>query len=195
MGDSCSELNCDSESKRRILWVVLIINLSMFLIEIISGWLAQSNALMADALDMLGDAALYGFSLFVIQLAPIWQTRAGILKAIIMNLFAVGILGSAIYRTFHQTLPIATTMGIVATMALFANILCAYLLLQFKNDDINMRSAWLCSRNDVLANIGVLAAAGGVTWTGSHWPDLAVGVVISTLILHSSLGILKDATM
>lgn len=199
MSDACSQLERDLTSphgpKRKVLWIVLVLNLIMFFVEGIFGWLAQSNALMADALDMLGDAAIYGFSLFVIQLAPIWRTRAGILKAVIMSLFALGVLGSAIYRISDQAVPLATTMGIVGGLALITNLFCAYLLLRFRDDDINMRSAWLCSRNDVLANLGVLLAAGGVAWTGSHWPDLAVGVIISGLILQSSFGIFKDARL
>ena len=182
-------------TKRKILWTVLVLNLIMFFVEGITGWMAQSNALMADALDMLGDAVVYGFSLFVIQLDPIWRTRSGILKATIMSVFAFSILGSAIYRVYHHVVPIASAMGIVGSMALAVNLLCAYLLLRFRKDDINMRSAWLCSRNDVLANLGVLAAAGGVAWTGSHWPDLAVGVIISVMILQSSFGIFKDARL
>lgn len=182
-------------TKRKILWTVLVLNLIMFFVEGITGWMAQSNALMADALDMLGDAVVYGFSLFVIQLDPIWRTRSGILKATIMSVFAFSILGSAIYRVYHHVVPIPSAMGIVGSIALAVNLLCAYLLLRFRKDDINMRSAWLCSRNDVLANLGVLAAAGGVAWTGSHWPDLAVGVIISVMILQSSFGIFKDARL
>ena len=182
-------------TKRKILWTVLVLNLIMFFVEGITGWMAQSNALMADALDMLGDAVVYGFSLFVIQLNPIWRTRSGILKATIMSVFAFSILGSAIYRVYHHVVPIASAMGIVGSIALAVNLLCAYLLLRFRKDDINMRSAWLCSRNDVLANLGVLAAAGGVAWTGSHWPDLAVGMIISVMILQSSFGIFKDARL
>jgi cation diffusion facilitator family transporter len=197
MSDSCCHIDEElaQGSKRKILWVVLFINLFMFFVEGIGGWLAQSNALMADALDMLGDAAIYGVSLFVIQLAPIWRTRAGIIKGLIMSVFALGILGSAIYRVYVHTTPDASSMGIIGGMALTANLFCAYILLRYKNDDINMRSAWLCSRNDVLANLGVIAAAGGVAWTGSHWPDLAVGVIIAGLILQSSFGIFKDARL
>ncbi len=197
MSGCCPEIDEELAQgpKRKILCTVLTLNLIMFFVEGISGWLAQSNALMADALDMLGDAVVYGFSLFVIQLDPIWRTRSGILKATIMSVFAFGILGSAIYRVYYHVVPIASTMGIVGSLALAANLLCAYLLLQFRNDDINMRSAWLCSRNDVLANLGVLAAAGGVAWTGSHWPDLAVGVIIAGMILQSSFGIFKDARL
>lgn len=112
-----------------------------------------------------------------------------------MSVFALGILGSTIYRVYNHAAPDASAMGIVGGLALTANLFCAYLLLRFKDDDINMRSAWLCSRNDVLANLGVIAAAGGVAWTGSHWPDLAVGVIIAGLILQSSFGIFKDARL
>ena len=197
MSDGCCQIDEELSHgpKRKILWIVLVLNLIMFFVEGIAGWLAQSNALMADALDMLGDAVIYGFSLFVIQLAPIWRTRSGILKASIMSLFAFGILGSAIYRVSNQVIPVASTMGIVGSLALLINLFCAYLLLRFRDDDVNMRSAWLCSRNDVLANLGVLAAAGGVAWTGSHWPDLVVGVIIAGLILQSCLGIFKDARL
>ena len=197
MSQACCHLEEElaQGSKRKVLWVVLVINLLMFFVEGTAGWLAHSNALMADALDMLGDFAIYGFSLFVIQLDPIWRTRAGILKATIMSIFAMSILGSTIYRVYVHVAPDASTMGIIGGLALVSNLLCAYLLLRFKNDDVNMRSAWLCSRNDVLANLGVLAAAGGVTWTGSHWPDLAVGVIIAGLVLQSSFGIFKDARL
>ncbi|MZH01894.1 MAG: cation transporter [Nitrospinae bacterium] len=199
MSDACCQLEKDLATlqgpKRKILWTVLVLNLIMFFVEGITGWMAQSNALMADALDMLGDAVVYGFSLFVIQLDPIWRTRSGILKATIMSVFALSILGSAIYRVYHHVVPIPSAMGIVGSIALAVNLLCAYLLLRFRKDDINMRSAWLCSRNDVLANLGVLAAAGGVAWTGSHWPDLAVGMIISVMILQSSFGIFKDARL
>lgn len=197
MSHCCSDIEEDlaNGSKRMILWLVLIINLIMFFVEGIGGWLAQSNALMADALDMLGDAAIYGFSLFVIQRKPVWRTRAGILKGLIMSIFALGILGSTINRVYYQTTPDASTMCIIGGLALAANLICAFLLLRFKNDDVNMRSAWLCSRNDVIANLGVLTAAAGVTWTGSQWPDLAVGVIIAMLILQSSFGIFKDASV
>ena len=199
MSDCCSELEkaltSSNGPKRKVLWIILVLNLIMFFVEGIAGWFAQSNSLMADSLDMLGDAAIYAFSLFVIQLDPIWRTRCGILKASIMSLFATGILGATIYRVSHQVIPVASAMGVIGSLALLINLFCAYLLLRFKDDDVNMRSAWLCSRNDVLANIGVILAAGGVVWTGSPWPDLAVGLIISGLILQSSLGIFKDAQL
>ncbi|MDC1123144.1 iron chelate uptake ABC transporter family permease subunit [Nitrospinaceae bacterium] len=199
IGSCCSSLEKEfsqvDEGKRKILIWVLFINLTMFFVEGIYGWFAQSSALMADSLDMLGDAAIYGFSLYVIRLHPIWQSRAGFIKGIIMGVFAISVLFGAMYRALDPVVPEATTMGIVGGMALVANLICAVLLLGFKDTDINMRSAWLCSRNDVLANIGVLLAAGGVAWTHSPWPDLIVGVALSALILKSSIEILRDAKL
>ena len=112
-----------------------------------------------------------------------------------MGMFAISVLFGAIYRALNPIVPEATTMGIIGGIALLANLICAVLLLGFKDTDINMRSAWLCSRNDVLANIGVLLAAAGVTWTNSSWPDLIVGVALSALILKSSIEILRDAKL
>ena len=197
--DCCSslenELNKVQDSKRNILVWVLLINGAMFLIEGIYGWLAQSSALMADALDMLGDAAIFGFSLYVIRLDSIWQNRAGYIKGIIMALFSISVLIGAFYKLFNPVVPEAFTMGGIGALALVANLICAILLLGFRDSDINMRSAWICSRNDVLANIGVLLAAWGVSWTGSSWPDLIVGVSISALILKSAIEVLKDAKL
>ena len=197
--DCCSslenELDKVQDSKRNILVWVLLINGAMFLIEGIYGWLAQSSALMADALDMLGDAAIFGFSLYVIRLDSIWQNRAGYIKGIIMALFSISVLIGAFYKLFNPVVPEAFTMGGIGALALVANLICAILLLGFRDSDINMRSAWICSRNDVLANIGVLLAAWGVAWTGSSWPDLIVGVSISALILKSAIEVLKDAKL
>ena len=197
VNDCCSRLENElakvHDEKRNILVWVLIINASMFFIEAIYGWFAQSNALMADALDMLGDAAIFGFSLYVIRLNTIWQSRAGYIKGIIMAVFAIGVLTSSLYRSFNPIIPEVTTMGVVGFLALAANLICALMLLGFRNTDVNMRSAWLCSRNDVLANIGVLLAAAGVAWTNSSWPDLVVGVSISGLILKSAIEVMRDA--
>ena len=195
--DCCSslekELNKVQDDKRNILIWVLLINGTMFFIEGIYGWFAQSSALMADALDMLGDAAIFGFSLYVIRLDSIWQNRAGYIKGIIMALFSISVLTGAVYKLFNPVVPEASTMGGIGFLALVANLICAILLLGFRDSDINMRSAWLCSRNDVLANIGVLLAAWGVAWTQSPWPDLIVGISISALILKSAIEVLKDA--
>ena len=197
INDCCSSLEKEltkvQDEKRNILVWVLIINTSMFFIEAIYGWFAQSNALMADALDMLGDAAIFGFSLYVIRLNTIWQSRAGYIKGIIMAIFAIGVLTNTFYRSFNPIIPEVTTMGVVGFMALAANLICAVMLLGFRDTDINMRSAWLCSRNDVLANLGVLLAAAGVAWTSSPWPDLVVGISISTLILKSAIEVMRDA--
>ena len=142
---------------------------------------------------MLGDAAILGFSLYVIRLNTIWQSRAGYIKGIIMAIFSIGVLTSALYRSFNPIIPEVTTMGVVGFLALAANLICAVMLLGFRDTDVNMRSAWLCSRNDVLANLGVLLAAVGVAWTNSPWPDLIVGISISALILKSAVEVMRDA--
>jgi len=197
INDCCSSLEKEltkvQDEKRNILVWVLIINTGMFFIEAIYGFFAQSNALMADALDMLGDAAIFGFSLYVIRLNTIWQSRAGYIKGIIMAIFSIGVLTSALYRSFNPIIPEVTTMGVVGFLALAANLICAVMLLGFRDTDVNMRSAWLCSRNDVLANLGVLLAAVGVAWTNSPWPDLIVGISISALILKSAIEVMRDA--
>ena len=199
LSDCCTSLEKEltkvQDNKRNILVWALVINGVMFFVEVIYGWFAQSSALMADALDMLGDAAIFGFSLYVIRLDSIWQSRAGYIKGVIMALFSISVLAGALYRAFNPVIPAAETMGIIGFLALGANLLCAILLLGFKDSDINMRSAWLCSRNDVLANFGVLLAAGGVAWTHSPWPDLFVGISISGLILKSAIEVLRDAKL
>ena len=200
MSNCCTSLEKEltkvQDDKRNILVWVLVINGIMFFIEGIYGWFAQSSALMADALDMLGDAGIFCFSLYVIRLDSIWQSRAGYIKGVIMALFSISVLAGALYRTFNPVvIPEAETMGIVGFLALAANLFCAILLLGFRDSDINMRSAWLCSRNDVLANLGVLLAAGGVAWTHSPWPDLVVGISISALILKSAIEVLRDAKL
>ncbi len=198
MKDCCPTLEAQGvlqERQKRVLWVVLVINLVMFFVEGVSGWIADSNALMADALDMLGDAAIYGFSLFVILSRPDWNPKVSLVKGVVMSLFALWVLGEAVYRALFPVLPGSVVMGAVGALALAANVVCAVLLLRHRNDDLNMRSTWLCTRNDVLANVGVLAAAAGVAWTKANWPDLLVGVIISGLIFKSSVEIIKEAWM
>lgn len=199
MNDCCStkeaELQALSKRQKYVLKIVLVINFAMFLIEAVYGVLAQSTALLADSLDMLGDALVYAFSLYVIGKSVKWNALVSFMKGIMMTAFAFGVIGQAVYRFIVPTFPTAETMGWVGSLALISNIICAILLLQHRNDDINMRSTWLCSRNDVVANLGVLIAAGAVAMTNSKYPDLLVGMAIAALVLKSAYCVLRDSWM
>lgn len=193
MKDCCVITTEVSERQRRVLRVVLWINLAMFLAELIGGLIGRSTALLADSADMLGDAIVYGFSLYVVARGPVWQGRAAMLKGGIMAMFGVVVLVEVAWKVAWGVVPTPELMGGVGLVALAANAVCLLLLWSRRQDDINMRSAWLCSRNDVAANAGVLLAAGGVAVTGSAWPDILVGLVIAALFVGSAVVILRDA--
>ena len=197
MASCCEDKSCELTALRashaRVLWIVLIINAALFLIESAAGFYAHSTSLLADALDMLGDALVYGFSLLVLGRSLRWQAGAALTKGAFMLAFGMGVLGEAIYKAFHPVLPSAATMGIIGSVALFANFACFALLYRHRSDSLNMSSTWLCSRNDLIANVGVLLAAAGSYAFASRWPDLAVGVVIAALFLVSSLRVLRDS--
>jgi Co/Zn/Cd efflux system component len=176
-----------------VLRVVLWINLGMFVAELGAGIIAHSTALLADSVDMLGDAIVYGFSLYVIARAPVWQSRAALLKGIIMAAFGIGIVVEVCSKLARGLTPEAQIMWAVALAALVANASVLVLLRRHRADDINMRSAWLCSRNDVVANGGVLLAALGVGLTGSAWPDILVGLAIAALFGLSAVGVIRAA--
>jgi len=185
-------INLRAQQKGVLIWV-LIINLVMFLIEGGYGLLANSVALLADSLDMLGDAFIYGISLYALGRSARWNAGVSLLKGIVMVVFGVGVFFSAFQRFSSPVQPIAELMGIVGGMALVANLICAALLLRHRNSDINMRSTWLCSRNDVIANIGVLGAALGVALTGSKYPDLIIGILIASLVLKSGFQVTAES--
>ncbi len=191
--DKVEELKRLRLSQGRVLKIVLAINTIMFFMEMTAGILARSTALQADALDMLGDAAVYAFSLYVLHRSDRWRAGAGIMKAGIMALFGAGVLIGAIFRALSGTVPVGQTMGIIGGIALLANIVCFVLLFRHRSDDVNMSSTWLCSRNDIIANLSVLAAAGLVVWTRSFWPDVAVGFGIAALFLWDAAGVFKDS--
>ena len=182
-----------AQKHKSTLWIVLFLNLGMFVVEAIYGWLASSNALWADSLDMLGDAIIYGVSLMVLNRETVWRNRAALLKGYLMAALAFSIMLFSFYRFYNPVMPGVEMMGIIAILAFAANVICLFLLTRHKNDDINMRSSWICARNDVLVNLSVLVAAGGVAWTGSPWPDLVISMLICSFILKSSLGIIKEA--
>ena len=197
MADCCESKSCEitamRESHGRVLWVVLAINAVMFGVEGYYGLIARSTALLADSLDMLGDALVYGFSLFVLYRSARWQARAAFVKGLFMLLFGVGVLGEAIYKVVIPTLPAAETMGIVGAIAFAANLVCFGLLYRYRADNLNMSSTWLCSRNDLLANVGVLVAAGATAYLSSRWPDIVVGVAIAALFLRSAFSVLVES--
>lgn len=178
---------------RRVLWIALCINAVMFGVELLGGLRAGSVSLLADAVDFFGDAANYGLSLFVLGLAPVWRTRAALLKAAMMAGYGVFVLGKAGWSLAAGTAPEPLTMGIIGFAALLANGSVAALLYAFRAGDANMRSVWLCTRNDAIGNVAVLGAALGVFGTGTNWPDLAVATVMAVLGLTAARSVLVQA--
>ncbi len=187
------EITVLRDKHKRVLWIVLALNGIMFFVEGIAGWVAHSTALLADALDMFGDTLVYAFSLFVLAKSARWQAGAALFKGAFMLLFGIGVLGEAVYKIIHPVMPVVETMGIVGALALAANLACFFLLYAHKSDNINMSSTWLCSRNDLIANVGVLLAAGASYALLSRWPDIIVGVLIAGLFVHSAIGIIRQA--
>ncbi len=173
--------------------IVLAINAAMFMVELTAGLLGNSISLVADSLDMLGDALVYGFSLYVVAHSPAMKAKAALLKGIIMAIFALFVLGQAIYRIVFPQLPVFEAIGAVGLLALAANGMCFFLLWRHRADDINMSSVWLCSRNDIIANVSVLFAAAGVWFTRSGWPDILIGLALAALFFRSALTVLRDA--
>lgn len=173
--------------------LVLAANAMMFIVELVFGLLAGSVALLADSLDMLGDALVYGFSLYVVARGPVWKARAAVAKAAVMGLFGTFVFGQVVYKLLYPQLPTFETMGIVGALALAVNGGCFVLLWRHHAEDINMRSVWLCSRNDLIANVSVLLAAWAVRVTLSPWPDIAVGALICTVFLRSAFLVAREA--
>ena len=178
---------------RRVLWAVLVINAAMFLVEIGAGLAAGSTSLQADALDFLGDAANYAISLFVVGMALHYRAVAALVKGGTMGLFGLWVIGTVIWHALHGTLPSAFTMGAVGFAALAANAASFVLLWAYREGDANMRSAWICTRNDVLGNVAVLSAALGVFGTGTGWPDIIVGGLMAALALQGSWLVIRQS--
>ena len=198
MADCCNDKACGIDALRSrqsaTLKIVLAINAVMFIVELTAGLLGHSVSLVADSLDMLGDALVYGFSLYVVARGAAMKAKAALLKGIIMAGFGLFVLGQAIYRIVLPQLPAFEAIGMVGMLALAANGLCFWLLWRHRADDINMSSVWLCSRNDIIANISVLLAAAGVWLTHSGWTDIVVGLALATLFLRSALHVLREAS-
>lgn len=178
---------------RRVLWVVLAINFVMFAVEIAAGLASGSVALQADALDFLADAGNYAISLFVVGMALELRARAALIKGVSMVVFGLWVLGATLWHLLHGTLPDVVTMGAVGVAALIANAVVFMLLWVYRHGDSNMRSVWICSRNDVLANCAVLLAALWVFGTGTAWPDLIVAAVMAGLAIQGGVAVIQQA--
>jgi len=199
MGKSCCQTPEPNQNPhnnprwRAILWIALVANAAMFVVEIIAGAAADSRALLADALDFFADAANYAISLGVAGMALASRAKAALLKAATMLAFGLWVVGSAIYGLIGGSNPEPQAMGMIGALALFVNVIVAVILFRYREGDANMRSAWICSRNDALGNIAVLGAALGVFGTGQAWPDLLVASVMAALALWGAAIIFRQA--
>lgn len=178
---------------RQILWMILLINAGMFVVEIASGIYSGSQALLADALDFFGDAANYSISLYVLNRSIHWRAKASIVKGSTMGLFGLWILGSTVYKALTTGIPQAEVMGVIGFLALVANVVSAMLLYKYRTGDSNRESVWICSRNDAIGNVAVMLAAAGVFITDTKWPDLLVAAVIAGLALNGAWKIISKS--
>jgi len=196
MSDCCHEnANFDGASAayRRVLLIVIGLNFAMFVTEMVAGVKGQSLALQADALDFLGDSATYAISLWVIGRPLSHRALAALFKGVSLGALGLWVLGAACYRVFVVGDPSPIVMGVVGTLALAVNVISALLLLRYRNGDANVRSVWLCSRNDAIGNVAVLVAALAVSVTATAWPDLLVAAIMAGLFVNSSVKIVRHA--
>ena len=182
-----------SADYKRRLWLVVAINAALFIVEVLAGAFAQSQALRADALDFLGDAATYGLSLAVIGAPVKTRATAALLKGFSLAIMAVWVLGSTIYQVFVLGVPKAEVMGVIGALALVANVASVLILMRYAQGDANVRSVWLCSRNDAIGNVAVMIAALAVWGTASAWPDLIVAAIMASLFFWSSVQIVRQS--
>jgi Co/Zn/Cd efflux system component len=198
MSASCHDHHAPAEAAlgraRKLLWIALALNAAMFAVEISAGLAAGSVSLQADALDFLGDSASYAISLFVLTRSLRWRAGSAMLKGVSMAAFGLWVAGAIAWNAIRQETPDAAVMGGIGTLALVVNVAVALMLFSLREGDANLRSVWLCSRNDALGNLAVLLAAAGVFGTGTAWPDLAVAAIMAGLALHSAVAILRQAT-
>ena len=178
---------------RTALWIALIINLTMFVVELIGGAYAHSSSLWADSLDFFGDAVNYGISLAVLGASLYWRATVALVKGLTMAVFGLVVIGKVIYAYMQGIPPEAMTMGLIGILALVANVIAALVLYAFRDGDSNMKSVWLCSRNDAIGNVAVIFAALGVFGTGSLWPDIVVAVIMASLGLTAGYQVIQQA--
>lgn len=198
MATDCCASTCASNAPappryRRVLWIALGVNLAMFGVELAAGWGAGSVSLLADAVDFFGDAANYAVSLFVLSMGLAARARTALLKGLSMGAYGLYVLGHASWNVLHGVMPEPLTMGLVGGLALVANLSVAWLLYAYREGDANMRSVWLCSRNDAVGNVAVMLAALGVVGTGTAWPDLIVAVGMGLLGLSAARQVIAQA--
>ena len=197
MADCCNNKACEIDALRTrqssMLKTVLAINAVMFLIELTAGLISGSASLVADSLDMLGDALVYGFSIYAVTGGARMKAKAALFKGGIMAAFGFFVFAQVAYKIIYPQVPVFEVIGLIGLLALAANSVCFALLWRHRADDINMSSVWLCSRNDIVANISVLFVAAGVWLTHSAWPDILVGLALSALFLRSALVVLRSA--
>jgi Co/Zn/Cd efflux system component len=178
---------------RGVLWTVLVINLALFAVEATAGALAGSSALLGDSLDMLGDALVYAASLYVVGGSARAEARVAAGKGVVMAMLGAGVLLDAIARATSEAVPASAVVGAIGSLALAGNAACFAILYAYRGDNLNLRSTWLCSRNDLVANVAVILSAGAVTMTGTGWPDVLVGGGLAVLWLRTSIRVLREA--
>ena len=193
MAGCCDHDGAALRLSRWLLWIVLVINAGMFVVEAAAGWQAESLALQADALDFLGDSANYAIALFVLARSVAWRAGSAFAKGIVMLGFGAFLLAASVYHAVAGSAPEAQVMGAVGALALLANVVSAALLFRFRAGDSNLRAVWLCSRNDAIGNLAVIAAAGGVFLSATPWPDLAVGLGMAALAVWAGASIIRQA--
>jgi len=192
MSASCNQTP-DLSASRGVLWIALIINAAMFVVEVVAGAIAGSVSLYADALDFLSDSFNYAISLAVIGLGLAWRARAAMLKGVTMAVLGLWVIGQVVLQVATGRVPEPFVMGTVGTLALLANVGVAVMLYRFRTAESNLRSAWICSRNDVFGNMAVLLAALGVFGTGTLWPDAIVALIMATLAIQGSWVVIRQS--
>ena len=195
--NDCAGENVDLKASdpifRRVLWIALVANFTMFVVEMVASQLGDSLSLQADALDFFGDSANYAISLFVVGMALSVRAKASLVKGASMALFGSWVVGSAVYRAFTDSAPDPATMSAIALLALLVNVAVAGMLYRFRDGDSNRQSIWLCSRNDAIGNVAVMLAAAGVFASGSRWPDLVVAAIIAALNIGAAKRVVRLA--
>jgi len=189
----CGVSSTASLSERRVLIIVLLINGGMFFIEFSAGLFSNSTALIADSLDMLADAFVYAIGLYALGRPQYWRNRAALTNGMLQMLLGIGFIAEVFFKLPTNLFPQSEIMGIFGIIALIANTISFFLLARFRDGDINLRATWLCTRNDMLANIGVLVAAGLVAYTQTGWPDIIIGLGIAAIVIYSAVKIITEA--